>query len=240
MRARVCPCLRVAKMKSENYMRNIVKLILAGALLAAGAAESKAQNTTLKVEQNINFQLTGYYQMSPTENSSTFFRNAGKISISNKDIISLLGQQVSIIFSTNAKLLLISDTPVDLMPKVVVRDKFEGVKFDTDVTQYFSAQVLASIEDVKINKNPLKTNGSSYDVIAFDMNLTQVHFLITGFGKTQVKTGNYQQNPEAIVHTGTVNASGNGEYKVNIITGVVPVALTGKVQINSTEVVAMP
>ncbi len=178
--------------------------------------------------------------MAPTENSTTFFRNAGKISINNKDIIYLVGRQVSIVFSTNAKLLLISATPVDPAPKVVVRDKFDGTEFDTDVTQYFSAQVLASIEDTKINKNPLKTNGSSYDVVAFDMKLTQVHFLVTGFGKTQVKTGNYQNKPVAIIHTGTANASGNGVYQVNIITGIVPVALTGTVQINGTKVIAVP
>ena len=213
---------------------------MAGALLAAGASLSQAQNTTLKVEQNLNFKLTGYYQMTPTQNSTTWFRNAGKISINNKDIITLLGRQVNIIFSNNAKLMLISDTPVDLTPKVVIRDKFQGTEFDTDVTRYFSAQILASIEDVKINKSPLKTKGSSYDVIAFDMELDQVHFLITGFGKTQVKTGNYHSDPVAIIHTGTVDASGNGDYKVNIIDGIVPVALTGTVQVNGTQVVAIP
>jgi hypothetical protein len=215
--------------------------MLAGVLLATGATQSNAQNTVLNIIQDLNFKLTGYYQMSPTENSTTFFRHAGKVSITNKDIINLLEKQVNIIFSSDAKLLLISEiteAPVDPTPKVVVRDTYQGEKFDTDVTEYFSAQILTSIEDTKINKNPLKTNGSSYDVIAFEMQLTQVHFRILGFGKTQVKTGKYEGEPVAIVHTGTVDSSGSGDYQVNIIDGVVPVALTGTVKISDTQVKA--
>jgi hypothetical protein len=214
--------------------------MLGAALLVTAATQSEAQNTVLNIVQDINFKLTGYYQMSTTENSSAFFRHAGKVSITNKDIINLIEKEVNIIFSSNAKLLLISTTPVDLSPKVVIRDKFEGEKFDTDVTQYFSAEVLASIEDTKINKNPLKTNGSSYDVIAFEMKLTQVHFKVMGFGITQVKTGKYEGESVAVVHTGKVDTSGSGEYQVNYLTGVVPVALSGTVQISGTDVKAMP
>jgi len=220
-------------------MRNQSKLTLALALLAIGAAPSNAQNTVLRIVQNLDFKLTGYYQMSPTENSSTFFRHAGKLSITNKDIINLLEKEVNIIFSSGAKLLLISETPVDLTPKVLIRDTFEGNEFDTDVTQYFSAKVLASVEDTKINKNPLKTNGKSYDVIAFEMKLEQVGFKIQGFGNMQVNTGKHEGDPVAIVHTGKVDCSGGGEYQVNILTGVVPVALLGTIQITGTDVKAM-
>src|SRR5262245_54174084 len=167
-------------------MRNTSKSILGAALLLTGATQSRAQNTALNVVQELNFKLTGYYQMSPTENSSTFFRHAGKVSITTKDIINLIAKETNILFSSNAKLMLISDTPVDTTPKVIIRDKFEGQRFDTDVTQYFSAEVLASIEETKINKNPIKANGTSNDVIAFELKLTQVHFRIVGFGITQV------------------------------------------------------
>ena len=220
-------------------MRNIWKSMLGAALLVTGATQSEAQNTVLNIIQDLNFKLTGYYQMSPTETSSAFFRHAGKVSITNKDLINLIEKEVNIIFSSNAKLLLISTTPQDLTPKVVIRDKFEGEKFDTDVTQYFTAEVLASIEETKINKNPLKTKGLSYDVIAFEMNLTQVHFKVMGFGTTQVKTGKYEGEPVAVVHTGKVDASGSGAYQVNYLTGVVPVALFGTVQIEGTDVKAV-
>jgi hypothetical protein len=213
--------------------------MLVAALLALGAARSQAQNTVLNIVQELNFKLTGYYQMSPTENSSTFFRHAGKVSITNKDIINLLEREVDIIFSTDAKLMLISGTPVDPTPTVVVRDKFEGEKFDTDVTQYFSAEILSSVEETKINKNPLKAKGTSYDVIAFEMKLSEVKFRIQGFGNMKVTTGEYEHDPVAIVHTGKVDTSGNGEYQVSVLGGVVPVALFGTVQISGTEVKAM-
>ena len=221
-------------------MRNTWKSILGAALLVMGATQSRAQNTVLNVVQELNFKLTGYYQMSPTENSSTFFRHAGKVSINNKDIINLIEKEVNIIFSNDAKLMLISTTPVDTTPKVIIRDKFEGEKVDTDVTQYFSAEVLASIEETKINKNPLKASGTSYDVVAFELNLTQVHFRISGFGITQVKTGKFEGEPAAIVHTGKVDASGSGAYQVNFLTGVVPVALIGTVSISGSDVKALP
>jgi hypothetical protein len=220
-------------------MNNISKLTLILALLGMGAAPSRAQNTALVIQQELNFKLTGYYQMSPTENSTTLFRNAGKVSLTTKDIINMLGKQVNIIFSGNARLLLISQTPVDLTPKVVIRDQYQGQSFDTDVTQYFSARIFASIEDTKINKNPLKTSGKSYDVIAFEMNLDQAEFRILGFGTMQVRTGKYQGEPVAIVHTGKVDSSGSGEYQISILTGVVPVALSGTVQIDNTVVKAI-
>ena len=194
-------------------MRNLIQRVLIGCLLAARVAQSTAQNTVINVIQELRFKLTGYYQMNETETSKTLFRNAGKISITNKDIINLIEGEVHIIFSVNAKLLLISRTPVDLTPKVVIRDKFEGESFDTDVTQYFSAEVLASVEDANINKNPFKVSGSSYDVIVFEMHLPQVEFQVQGFGRTKLTTGKYEGEPTAIVHTGRVDASGNGNYE---------------------------
>ena len=226
-------------------MRNTVKLILVGALLAAGAAQSSAQNTVLKVVQELRFKLTGYYQMSPTENDSTFFRNAGKVTISNNDIINLLEAEVGIIFSSEAKLLLISEIPpgatpipVDSTPTIVVRDFYQGNKFDTDVTEYFSAKILSSIEDTKINKNPLKANGTSYDVLTFEMNVTQASFKLQGFAKMQVSTGTYEHDPQTIIHTGKVNSTGSGEYQVSVIGGVVPVSLTGTIQVSGHDVKA--
>ena len=220
-------------------MRNMKRLVLMSCLLVAGAGQSGAQNTVLNVVQELRFKLTGYYQMSSTENPSTVFRHAGKVTVTNKDIINLLEQELNIIFSANARLLLISGTPVDLTPKVVVRDTFQGEKFDTDVTQYFSARVLASVEDTKINKNPVKANGKSYDVVAFELKLTEANFRIQGFANLHVKTGYYEREPAAIVHTGKFDAVGNGNYQVSIIVPVVPVALTGTVEISGTDVKAV-
>ncbi len=219
-------------------MRNIIQPVLIGCLLAASVAQSTAQNTVIDVIQELRFKLTGYYQESDTENSKTLFRNAGKVTITNNDIINLLEGEVGIIFSADARLLLISRAPVDRTPKVVVRDRFEGEPFDTDVTQYFSAEVLASIEDGKINKNPFKASGSSYDVIVFELNLPQVEFRVVGFGKTKVGTGKSEGEPTAIVHTGKVDASGNGELQVTPLSGVVPVALTGTVEILGNQLKA--
>jgi hypothetical protein len=220
-------------------MPNTLKLLLAFAFFAGGAVQSMAQNTVLNIVQELRFKLTGYYQMSGTENSTTFFRNAGKVSITNKDIINLLERQLNIIFTTDAKLMLISATPVDPTPRVVVRDKFEGEKFDTEVTQFFGAEVLASIEDTKINKNPLKTNGTSYDVLAFELKLTEANFRIQGFANMHVGTGKYEGESAAIVHTGKVNTTGSGEYQVSVLGAAVPVALFGTVQVTGSEVKAM-
>lgn len=226
-------------------MRNTVKLILVGALLFAGAAHSRAQNTVLKVVQELRFKLTGYYQMIPTDSSSAIYRNTGKVTIVNNDIINLLEGEVDFIFSSDAKLLLISEIPpgptpipLDPTPRVVVRDSYQGEKFDTDVTEYFKAKVLTSIEDTKINKNPLKASGSSYDVLAFELNLTPASFKLQGFAKMQVSTGTYENDPKTIIHTGKVNVTGSGEYQVSIIEGVRPVALTGTIQISGKDVKA--
>lgn len=219
-------------------MRNIIQPVLICCLLAASVAQSTAQNTVIDLIQELQFKLTGYYQMNETENAKTWFRNAGKVSITNKDIINLIEGEVNIIFKPEARLLLISRTPVDLTPKVVIRDRFEGESFDTDVTQYFSAEVLASIEDAKINKNPFKARGSSYDLIVFKMNLPQVEFQVQGFGKIKVSTGKYEGEPTTIVHTGKVDASGNGNFQVNPLTGVVPVVLTGTVKITGDQLKA--
>jgi hypothetical protein len=219
-------------------MRNIIQSVLISCILAASVAQSTAQNTVINLIQELRFKLTGYYQMNDTENSKTLFRNAGKVNITNKDIINLIEGEVGIIFSGDARLMLISRTPVDLKPKVVIRDRFEGESFDTDVTQYFSAEVIASIEDGKINKNPFKASGSSYDLIVFELALPDVEFRVLGFGKTKVGTGKKEGEPVTIVHTGKVDASGNGNLQVNPLTGVVPVALTGTVEISGNQVKA--
>jgi len=217
-------------------MRNIIQPVLMSCLLVASVAQSAAQNTVINVIQELRFKLTGYYQLNDTENSKTVFRNAGKITVTNNDIINLLEGEVGIVFSPDARLLLISTAPVDLTPKVVIRDRFESEPFDTDVTQYFSAEVLTSIEDGKINKNPFKASGSSYDVIVFELNLPEVEFRVVGFGKTKVSTGKSEGEPVTIVHTGKVDASGNGELQVTPVSGVVPVALTGTVEISGSNV----
>jgi len=216
-------------------MRNIIQPVLISCLLAAGIAQSTAQITVLNVVQELRFKLNAYYQLEDTENSTTVFRNAGKISISNRDIIDLIDGVLLRSFSPDAKLMLFSRAPVDLRPKVVIRDRVEGDIVDTDVTEYFSAEVLLSVEDGKINKDPLKANGTSYDLIAFELNLPPVAFRIQGFGKTKISTGKSGGEPAAVVHTGKVNASGNGNYSTAPLT-VSPVIVTGTVEISGTEV----
>ncbi len=219
-------------------MKMILK-IAAGLLLVAVSTSAYAQNTTLKVVQDLRFKFTAYYQMTPTENATTYFRHAAKVTISNNDIINLFEKELNIIFSTDAKFLLMSDTPVDPSPRVIIRDTYQGEKFDTDVTDFFSAQVLASIENTKINKNPLKANGSSYDAFAFELNLTDVNFRVQGLSVTKVGTGKYEGDPTALVHTGKVNVTGSGNYRVSVLDTPVPVALEGTVQISGSDVKAM-
>jgi hypothetical protein len=230
--------MRLSKSNGTN-VRTISKFIFAVVLIAAAALESNAQNTVIKLVQDLSFKFTGYYQMSPTENATTFFRHAGKVSFTNKDIINLLEPEVGIIFSSDAKLKLITNIETNTQPKVIVRDRFQGEQFDTDVTQYFAAEVLESVEDTKINKNPLKASGTSYDVIAFVMRVPKASFRVLGFGAVQVKTGKHEGEPTAVVHTGTVNVSGNGDYQVSILGGILPVALTGTVKITGTDLKSM-
>ena len=220
-------------------MRNIIKLVLVSGLLAGGMARSMAQEA-VTVVQELTFKLTGYYQKDDTENNKKVFRHAGKVSVSNKDIINLLEGPTGQVFPNDATLVLLSGTPVDLFPRVVVREKSGGVIVDTDVTQYFSAERLASIEDEQINKSPLKANGVSYDVLVFKMQVTDVAFQVQGFGKTTVSTGKFEGDPAAIIHTGKLNVSGAGEYQATLVSGVVRVALTGTVAItgNAVKVVA--
>lgn len=220
-------------------MQNITKLVLMSCLLAGGMARSVAQNTDVIIVQELTVKLTGYYQMNDTENAKKLFRHAGKISISNKDIINLLEGPTGLVFSPNATLMMFSSAPVDLTPTIVVRDKFEGDTFDTDVTQYFGAQLLASIEDGQINKNPLKGQGVSYDVLAFTMQIPGVEFQIQGFGKTKISTGKFEGEPAAIVHTGKLSANGAGDYKITPLSDAVRVALTGTVTVSGNNLKAV-
>jgi hypothetical protein len=207
-------------------------------LLAAGAARSMAQEA-VNVVQELTFKLTGYYQKDDTENNKKVFRHAGKVSVSNKDIINLLEGPTGQVFAPDAILILLSGTPVDRFPRVAVREKSGGDVVDTDVTQYFGAERLASIEDGQINKDPIKANGVSYDVLVFKMQVPDVAFQVQGFGKTTVSTGKFEGDPAAIVHTGKLNVSGAGEYQVTLVIGVVRVALTGTVTITGNNVKAV-
>ena len=59
-----------------------------------------------------------------------------------------------------------------------------------------------------------------------------------GFGKTKISTGKNEGEPVAIVHTGKVDANGKGKLQVSPLTGIVPVALTGDIEISGNSLKA--
>src|SRR6187549_2093022 len=144
----------------RDTMKKSMKLVLVGVLVAFGAAQLNAQTSVTNIVQNLNLKLTAYYQTDVTTNSSNITRNAGKASVANKDIIALLGLQLNVVFTSDAKLLLISNLEDSLNPKIVVRDKVGGNNVDTAVGQYFSVTVIQSIESSKIKLDPLNVSGT--------------------------------------------------------------------------------
>lgn len=200
-----------------------------------GAAQAGAQTYVTNLVQAVEFKLTGYYQTEATQGSESIKRHASKLSISNKEIMTLLKVQMGGTWSDNAKLKLISKAPTDDTPKLVVRDKVNGANVDTDVTAYFSAHVAVSIEETEIKNNPFRVNGSGYDVVAYQMALDAATFRIGGFSKIKIDTIRYKDEPAALAHTGTFNVSGSGFYGVST-GGLVPVALTGTLKISGNEI----
>jgi hypothetical protein len=220
-------------------MRAALKVLLVGALLATGAVQANAQSIT-NIVQNLVIKLTGYYQTEPTDTANGVNRHTAKVSIKNPDILNLLGEQLQVSFSDDAKLMLVSEAPADLEPRVIVRDIVSGVTIDTDVSAYFSALVLASAEESKIQNDPLKASGTGYDAMEFQMALDKATFKIVGFSKTKVQTLKYQGNPAAVYHAGTFNVSGSGYYALTPTGGLVLVVLSGTVQISGHDVEVTP
>jgi hypothetical protein len=222
----------------EDHMRNKMKLVLVCTLVVFGALQLRAQTTVTNIVQDLDIKLTAYYQKESTTNSGTIMRNAGKASISNKDIISLLGLQLNVLFSSDAKLLLISNLEDALNPKVVVRDTVGGNNVDTEVGQYFSAVVHSSVENSKIKLNPLNVSGTGYDVVEFNMAVDTAVFSVQGFAQTSISTVKYQGQVVGEVHTGSMNVSGSGTYGAAPGGGLTPVAIKGTVKVSgkNTEV----
>jgi hypothetical protein len=220
----------------RDTMRKSMKLVLVGVLVAFGAAQLNAQTSVTNIVQNLNLKLTAYYQTDVTTNSSTITRNAGKASVANKDIIALLGLQLNVVFTSDAKLLLISNLEDSLNPKIVVRDKVGGNNVDTAVGQYFSVTVIQSIESSKIKLDPLNVSGTGYEVLEFQMTVDGADFSLQGFAQTAISTVKYQGHVVGGVQTGTMNVSGSGNYRASPAGGMVPVAIKGTVQVLGKDV----
>jgi hypothetical protein len=213
-----------------------MKLVLISTLVAFGAAQLKAQTSVTNIVQDLTIKFTAYYQMDPTTNSTTIFRNAGKASVVNKDIIALLGLQMQIVFSDNAKLLLISSLEEGLNPKVVVRDTVSGNTVDTDAGQYFNAVVMSSVENSKIKLNPLNVSGTGYEVIVFNMAVDTAVFSVQGFAQTAISTVKYQGQVVGGAQTGSMTVSGSGTYGASPAGGLTPVTITGTVKVSGKNV----
>jgi len=223
-------------------MKNAVKLVVIGALIAFVATELKAQTTVTNIVQNLTIKYTAYYQMDPTTGSSTITLNAGKVSIANSDIIALLGLQLNTVFTSNAKLLLMSDIQgeanpkVDMVPRVVVRDTVAGSTVDTAVGDFFTARILSSVESGKIKLNPLNVSGTAYEVMTFNMVVNSGAFNVQGFVQSSVATVKYQGQMVGEAHTGTVNVAGQGTYSASAGGGQVDITIKGTVQVSGKNV----
>jgi len=217
----------------RNSMRKSMKLVLVGVLVAFGAAQLNAQTTN--IVQNLTLKLTAYYQTDSTTNSSSITRNVGKASVGNKDIITLLGLQMNVVFTSDAKLLLISDLD-SLNPRIVVRDTPGGDTVDTPVGQYFGVNVIQSVESLKLQVDPLNVSGTGYHVLEFNMGVEGADFSVQGFAQTAISTVKYQGKVVGGVQTGTSNVSGSGNYRVSPAGGLVPITIKGTVQVSGKNV----
>jgi len=227
-------------LEEVDYMRNKMKLVLVSALVVFGAVQLRAQTTVTNIVQDLEIKYTAYYQMAPTTNSTTIMRNAGKASIVNKDIIALLGLQLNVVFSSNAKLLLISNLENALNPKVVVRDTVGGNTVDTEVGQYFFVVVDSSVESSKIKLNPLNISGTGYDVLEFHMAVDTANFSVQGFVQSSISTVKYEGQVVGAAHTGSMNVSGSGTYAASPGGGQTPVSIKGTVKVSGKNVEVEP
>jgi hypothetical protein len=223
------PALMSRNDLERDPMRKSMKLVLVGVVMAFGAAQLNAQTTN--IVQNLNLKLTAYYQAGATTNSSNIALNVGKVSVVNKDIIALLGLQLNVIFTSDAKLLLISDLEDSLNPRIVVRDTQGGNTVDTEVGQYFSVTVIQSVESLKIKVDPLNVSGTGYEVLTFNMTVDGADFSVQGFAQTAISTVKHQGRVVGGAQTGTMNVSGSGNYSASPAGGLVPVAIKGTVQV---------
>src|SRR5262245_33830497 len=100
-------------------MKSSVILTVVGASMALCTPQSHAATTNML--QNLDIKLTAYYQMEPTTGSDSVMLNAGKATVSNKDIIAILGVATTNIFSSNAKLMLETEFDSPDERQIIVR-----------------------------------------------------------------------------------------------------------------------
>src|SRR5262245_15748274 len=116
---------------SGKIMNKLLKTtLIASAVLLAGAAHVRALETNLV--QTINISITAYAAGDPATNASIVTTPLLTQKATSKEIIALIGDAMGVIFSTKAKLLLISQLP-DGNTTVVVQDGTNR----TDVSGFF-------------------------------------------------------------------------------------------------------
>jgi hypothetical protein len=181
--------------------------------------------------QDLTVKFTGYYQNAPTTNDGTLERTSSTFSGSNKSIIELLGLQLNVIFSSDAKLLLLTpaaspDTlPSLLQLRVVVRDVVAGNTVDTDVTTYFGVSIRQTVEDTKTKADPYDVTGKGFDVVEFRMTVAQATFAVQGFSKTKIDEVTYAQETIGRSRSGSFNVQQHAQCQPGGES--VPLVLTG-------------
>jgi hypothetical protein len=155
-------------------MKTTMLSVIGCALLAAGTLQARAQstntNTSGVITLNINIALTG------VDGSSGSNGAPGRVKIATKDVINAIATDVPTTFSSRAKLLAV-DNGSGGGPAFIIRD---GTNGDTDVSSFFSASDVTSVDNTRTASNGAVT-GQRISINTFTLRTTTLTLDLQGY-----------------------------------------------------------
>jgi hypothetical protein len=155
-------------------MKTTMLSVIGCALLAAGTLQARAQstntNTSGVITLNINIALTG------VDGSSGSNGAPGRVKIATKDVINAIATDVPTTFSSRAKLLAV-DNGSGGGPAFIIRD---GTNADTDVSSFFSASDVTSVDNTRMASNGAVT-GQRISINTFTLRTTTLTLDLQGY-----------------------------------------------------------
>jgi hypothetical protein len=155
-------------------MKTTMLSVIGCALLAAGTLQARAQstntNTSGVITLNVNIALTG------VDGSSGSNGAPGRVKIATKDVINAIATDVPTTFSSRAKLLAV-DNGSGGGPAFIIRD---GTNADTDVSSFFSASDVTSVDNTRTASNGAVT-GQRISINTFTLRTTTLTLDLQGY-----------------------------------------------------------
>jgi hypothetical protein len=155
-------------------MKTTMLSVIGCALLAAGTLQARAQstntNTSGVITLNVNIALTG------VDGSSGSNGAPGRVKIATKDVINAIATDVPTTFSSRAKLLAV-DNGSGGGPAFIIRD---GTNGDTDVSSFFSASDVTSVDNTRTASNGAVT-GQRISINTFTLRTTTLTLDLQGY-----------------------------------------------------------